>query len=1071
MSHRTPRFDNVTLRVAATPFDAQAGGTLRRLVAEAKADDPLASVTVVVPSNYVGVSVRRSLARRSVTSAGVGVAGIDLVTSYRLAELIAAPTLAADHRRPVSNPVVAAAIRTVLQRDDTMFRGVAEHPSTERQLLRVHRELRDLDEQQLDLLAQQSARSADVVAVHRATEALLADDWYDEFDLFAAATELVAADPRQVLHRGRVIVHLPKVLTAAATRLLRTIADHNEVVVVVGLTGDERADTSATRVCEQLGVRRPDAPITPPHGTHVLSVSDADDEVRHVVRAVLDRAAAGVPLENMAVVHAADEPYARLVAEQLDAAGVPHNGAAVDELSHSAVGRTLRSLLALADHDWSRTDVMSVISSAPIRQHADQPGLTPTTEWERLSRGAGITRGRAEWAGRLARLADDAATDLEQIDEFDDRPDRQRRRSNAARTIRTAKELAAFVDELVDRTHPANVPTSWPDKSEWARGLLRRFLGDARDDWPDSEHDAADRIDAALDRLAGLGGLEAAPTLATFRRALDVELEATLGRRGTFGDGVFVGRPGQLAGLELDDVIVLGMAEGVFPARRRDDSLLPDHERAALGGALASVAGRLDDDHRDLLAALAAARTRRTLTFPRGDLRRSAEHLPSRWLLDTASALRGDRVWSDDLADAIRHDDRIDETASFVAGLRDTEFPATDQEFETRRLLARRDAADHLDLRDDPLASSDPGFGRGVDLIGARRSRAFTRFDGNLSHLGDTLDVGRLVVSPTRLEAWAFCPHQYFMRHVLGIETLERPDEARRISALDKGSLVHDALDEFVNVELADHGVPEAGAAWSDDARARLRAIIERRCDDAEARGLVGRALFWSRDRERIVNDVIKILDADLERQHPGRIVAAELAFGLGDTAPLEHHLPDGRAVQFRGSADRVAVASDGSIDVTDYKTGGTRSYADIRKKDGDPLVRGTKLQLPVYALAAQRAHGNGTTPVRADYWFVTDKGRYDSIGYQVDDQILSRFDEILEVVLDGLEAGHFPARPNGASYEFFVSCEYCDPDHLGTGARRREWERTRDDPALHRYRELAEPESLLEPPSEDATP
>ncbi len=1059
----------MTLRVAATPFDAQAGATLRRLVAEAKADDPLAPVTVVVPSNYVGVSVRRSLARRSVTTAGVGVAGIDLVTSYRLAELIAAPTLAAQQRRPVSNPVVAAAIRTVLQRGDTMFRRVAEHPSTERQLLRVHRELRDLDETQLDLLATHSDRSADVVAIHRATEALLEHDWYDEFDLFSAATALVANDPGQITHRGRVIVHLPKVLTAAATRLLRTIAEHNEVVVVVGLTGDERADASAARVCDQLGVRLPDAAIVPAHGTDVLSVSDADDEVRHVVRAVLERAADGVPLEQMAIVHAADEPYARLVAEQLDAAGVPHNGAAVDELSHSAVGRTLRALLSLADHDWSRTDVMSVISSAPVRQHAGEAALTPTTEWERLSRSAGITRGPSEWATRLASLADDAAADLEQIDEHDDRPDRQRRRSSAARTVRTARELAAFVAELVDATHPANIPLSWPDKADWARGLLSRFLGDERDGWPDTEHDAADRIDAALDRLAGLESLEAAPSLATFRRALDVELEATLGRRGTFGDGVFVGRPGQLSGLELEDVIVLGMAEGVFPPRRRDDSLLPDHERSALGGALASVAGRLDDDHRDLLAALAAARGRRTLVFPRGDLRRSAEHLPSRWLLDTASALTGERVWSDDLVRVIREDDRVSETASFVAGLRDTAFPATDQEFETRRLLARRDAADHLDLRDDPLSSSDDGFGRGVELIRARHSRAFTRFDGNLSHLGDSLDVGRLVVSPTRLESWAFCPHQYFMRHVLGIEVLDRPDEARRISALDKGSLIHDSLDEFVNTELSDHDVPAAGVAWSDEARARLRSIIERRCDDAEARGLVGRALFWSRDRERIVNDVMKILDADLAREHPGRVVAAELSFGLGDTAPVEHELPDGRRVQFRGSADRVAVTNDGSIDVTDYKTGSTRAYADIRKKDGDPLVRGTKLQLPVYALAARRAHGDEATRVRADYWFVTDKGRYDSIGYEVDEQILRRFDEILGIVLDGLEAGHFPARPNGASYEFFVSCEYCDPDHLGTGARRREWERTRDDPALLGYRALAEPESMLEPPSEDA--
>ncbi|NOX31452.1 MAG: PD-(D/E)XK nuclease family protein, partial [Actinobacteria bacterium] len=124
----------------------------------------------------------------------------------------------------------------------------------------------------------------------------------------------------------------------------------------------------------------------------------------------------------------------------------------------------------------------------------------------------------------------------------------------------------------------------------------------------------------------------------------------------------------------------------------------------------------------------------------------------------------------------------------------------------------------------------------------------------------------------------------------------------------------------------------------------------------------------------------------------------------------------------------------------------------------------GTKLQLPVYALAARRAHGRTDTPVHAYYWFITRKAKYRDIGYVVDNEVMARFDHIVATVLDGLETGTFPARPSGESYEFYVSCEYCDPDHLGTAARRREWERKRDDPALRAYRELAEPESLLEP-------
>lgn len=1052
----------MSLRVVATEYGPRAGELLRRLIAEAKAGDPLAPVTVVVPSNYVGVSVRRSMAREQLTPRGVGIAGIDLVTTYRLAELIGAPSLAAQGRRPVSNPVVAAAIRQVLASRDSMFSPVREHPSTERQLLRVHRELRDLDTDQLELLASQSGRAADVVAIHRATEDLLFDSWYDEFDLFNAATELIEADPGLISTRGQLVVYLPKVLTAAATRMLRVAADHTEVVAVVGCTGNSRADASANRVCAQLGVSLPKSEITTPAGTRIVSVSDADDEVRTVIRHLLEAVVDGISLERTAIVFGASEPYGRLVAEQLDAAGVAFNGQAVEEVGHSVVGRTLRSLLSLADHDYSRSEVMALISSAPIRRTASEAGLTPTADWERLSREAGITRSGDQWISRLDRVSQDAREQVETIDEHDDRPDRASRRRRAVRRSRSAEELRDFVSELIEATDPARAPASWPDKCAWARSLLTRYLGSDRTGWPDIEVEAADKVDAALDRLAGLAEIEAAPNIATFRRALDAELEAGLGRTGSFGEGVFVGHPGQLAGIDLDYVFVLGLAEGVYPANRRDDSLLPDHERSVLDGALGLVSGRLDDEHRDLLAALAAATGARTLYFPRGDLRRSAERVPSRWLLDTASNLADKRVWSEDFATTAHESEWAEEVPSFVAGIRLAQFPATDQEFEAQRLMNRRLAAGsahHLDATTDELVGRDRVFGRGADLITARSSSRFTRFDGNLTSAFGRYEHRDLpVFSPTRLESWASCPHQYFMRYLLGIEPIERPDEATRISALDRGSLVHDALDEFVNGELDRRAVPDAGRPWTPEARERLEQIVNKHCDLAEQRGLVGKRLFWQRDRRRIVADVLAVVDRDLDREFVGKIVAAEFAFGLGDSEPLRHRLPDGRELAFRGSADRVEVGSDGTISVIDYKTGGTRAYYDI-KRGVDKTVNGSKLQLPVYALAARHHHGTEETPVVATYWFTSAKGNFEEIGYRLDEETLARFDEVLGTILDGIESGIFPARPSGASYEFFVSCEWCDPDHLGTGARRREWERKRDDSLLEAYRQLAEPD------------
>src|SRR3546814_5206300 len=66
----------------------------------------------------------------------------------------------------------------------------------------------------------------------------------------------------------------------------------------------------------------------------------------------------------------------------------------------------------------------------------------------------------------------------------------------------------------------------------------------------------------------------------------ELELESDLGRVGRFGDGVLVGSVEMGIGLDLDLVVVLGLAEGSFPSTVRDDSLLPDPERARTAGEL-----------------------------------------------------------------------------------------------------------------------------------------------------------------------------------------------------------------------------------------------------------------------------------------------------------------------------------------------------------------------------------------------------------------------------------------------------------------------------------------------------
>ena len=121
-------------------------------------------------------------------------------------------------------------------------------------------------------------------------------------------------------------------------------------------------------------------------------------------------------------------------------------------------------------------------------------------------------------------------------------------------------------------------------------------------------------MERALDRLACLDSVEESVALDVFTRTLELELESDLGRVGRMGEGVLVGSIDMGVGLDLDLVVVLGLAEGLCPSPTHDDSLLPDHEREAAGGELPLRSGA-----RRTPAPPASCRTRRC--FEPGALR------------------------------------------------------------------------------------------------------------------------------------------------------------------------------------------------------------------------------------------------------------------------------------------------------------------------------------------------------------------------------------------------------------------------------------------------------------------
>ena len=221
---------------------------------------------------------------------------------------------------------------------------------------------------------------------------------------------------------------------------------------------------------------------------------------------------------------------------------------------------------------------------------------------------------------------------------------------------------------------------------------------------------------------------------------------------------------------------------------------------------------------------------------------------------------------------------------------------------------------------------------------------------------------------------------------------------------------------------------------------------------------MTGHRSLWTAERTRILADLRRMLDDDNEWRAglDARVVASELTFGRGDLPPVTLRLPSGRTIRLRGSADKVDQARDGTLLVTDLKTGGPGRFAVLRT---DPIAAGTKLQLPLYAFAARDQLGEH--PVLAQYWFVR-KGRRqggpERIAVRLDAEVQARYLAALDVLVDGIATGLFPARAPDQPDFGWVQCAYCNPDGLGHRAARDRWERRRADPLLHWYVALVEP-------------
>jgi len=775
----------------------------------------------------------------------------------------------------------------------------------------------------------------------------------------------------------------PRVRASARARVVRNLYRHPERAPPVD---DVTADALDVTLAE---------PATVP------------DEVRGVARDLRSRLADGTDPDDVVVVPTDPTRYADRIREAFEGHGIPFDLRTETTLPETALGAVVGDVCRLA-REPRRVDTVLALLANPLVD-PDHDGTGEPIDHRELSRVAARADTR-RLDTVLAHVGDDTTAAVHSLVE-------------AATTLAdtSLEALAADLDALLARL--GVTATLDPDEEVDAAdadahgGEVDAADADADGDGvPLSptrrarEQRARDRLDRVLETLAltePVADVALGDAVDRLERAL---ASASIREPGRDREGhVAVCGLTDAAAREFDRAYVLGLTDGHVPSEGvRSAFVRPIHEahpdfeqRDVSAEARSSVAS--------LLASAASLR----LSVPRrsvdGDPFVDADVLTElRRVVDRSPVTldaNDDRTAPDPLPG--RPEDVQRRLGEAVADLPADRRRALYDEPATTRLHELLDAA-----VDAGTFGTDQRerMARGIACAAARGLPELTAFDGQLSRDAVERIHGRSdrePYSPSRLETYAACGFKYYAQRGLGIEA---PDDlTREPDAGTRGAYVHDVLEGYYRSLQSSPGEPvHPGPPGAFEARQRrLLDVALDRLDAAFAD--YPETAFQTEWLESVLaglgtpadNDYYGPTESDpdgrprarglfyrfLEHEfdEPARTTGRPTWFEARVGSPYDAGTPiaDDPAVvetphgpvPVHGLIDRVETVpgtAPTQVVVRDYKTGGSVPG------EGDVLA-GLSLQLPLYALMAESALGDGDGTGDADGSGIEAGGAFDA--------------------------------------------------------------------------------------------
>jgi len=694
----------------------------------------------------------------------------------------------------------------------------------------------------------------------------------------------------------------------------------------------------------------------------IASAFGIHDEVAAAAKEILRLVGDGaMQFHQIGVVARGLEIYEPAIKEIFHEHRIPLAGRFEEPLAQAPLAKAVILLLNLPAKDFARNQLIDLLSSPyfQLRKITGDDAPARVDLWDLATRELAICRGADEWH----RLRHFGARALEL---------RTAGEGEEARRIRIrAAELAALatvVETLMADLLRLPAEASWREYADCWQTLLKKYLAFA----PDAEDSAGGTTAAAileiLEQLAGLDSITDRTGLGDFTHTFQHWIErsgAADDRRNV--DGVAALSATAARGLSFRALFVLGMNEGVFPRAIREDAFLRDRDREVLERDLGyKVSQKLSafDEEKLLFTLLAgAARERFYCSFQRAD--ENGRALAPSWYIDELKrALKaGGRSW-----------ENIDMPRGIIE-------KAAAAPFDREDLLLPKELAIRLALENqDPSALIEafaplPALYREGRRVAAALDQSGSRllaYDGALEDpTGLWNYFSERGVAPTALESYARCPFQFFARHVLGLEPLERPEEVLGPSAADFGEIGHRILNRFYR-DLLDAGYFEkpGGKARRD---AALQSAAARAFADYEADHPVGYPLAWESLKAGMVELLRQVIAKDLGELEKSGFAPAALETDMEGRLPADWPEPL-KNLKIRGRIDRID-RNDDRLRVIDYKFKFGAKPASLDTDLARAALRGERLQPPFYYLLAEGLEAEAArTEITANFYYIAER-------------------------------------------------------------------------------------------------